>query len=115
MAVPNEKRVQEALDNLQLMQAEIVDALTPAIDAFMAFCKELGRTLSAVVERLGQIVFDDQMEFIVAYSWAQKSKPEWVHRLNHTKKKRTRKKYQDMILRSYREERKHHENHQSIG
>ena len=38
-----------------------------------------------------------------AYAWAKTAHPEWVGILNRTKKRRTRKKYRDRILRAYLE------------
>lgn len=36
-----------------------------------------------------------------AYIQAQKEHPEWVHKANYSKKKRTRKKYHDRIMKQY--------------
>lgn len=36
-----------------------------------------------------------------AYNAAAAERPDWVHRANHAKKKRIRKKYHDRIMREY--------------
>lgn len=40
----------------------------------------------------------------LAIKWAETAHPEWVKILNRTKKRRTRKKYTDRILKAYKEE-----------
>lgn len=45
----------------------------------------------------------DFCTWFAAYTWAETAHPEWVGILNRTKKRRTRKKYQDRIMRGYLE------------
>lgn len=94
----------------------------PAREALEQYATQLGRTLapvfaeikrimetvaSALAEVIAQVVNTWEAladwEFVLAYVWAQQAHPKWVAILNRTKKKRTRKKYQDRILRAYRE------------
>ena len=44
----------------------------------------------------------DSIFMSAAYTKAKKEHPEWVHKANYSKKKRTRKKYHDKIMQQYR-------------
>lgn len=46
----------------------------------------------------------DGIEFVNALCWAIVSRPKYLRIYNRTKKRRTRKKYYDKIVREYRKE-----------
>lgn len=51
-------------------------------------------------------IFIDSLDIAIlktaaAYIEAKREHPEWVHKANYSKKKRTRKKYHDKIMRQY--------------
>lgn len=69
--------------------------MPPIIEAWQKLCEAIRSTWDAVV------VDCPDISFICAYAWATVHHPEWVNRLNRTKKRRTRKKYQDRIMRAY--------------
>lgn len=82
---------QEAVANLRVA---LVESFRPVVD----WATKLVETLAGVFTTWSQ-----NFVFVRAYAWATQARPEWVRILNRTKKQRTRKKYQDRILRAYLE------------
>ena len=88
---------------LARISADLRTALEPALTQIAAV---VGQMATVLRENMAQISAawqqDPSLEFVLAYAWACGAQPKWVNVLNHTKKDRTRKKYQDRILRAYR-------------
>ena len=78
------ERAQEAL-------CELAAAFTKAAAAIADMFREIVK---------GSFKTGDPVE-LVAYAMASQERPEWVHKVNYSKKKRTRKKYHDRIVRTY--------------
>lgn len=72
------------------LAAEITEKTIPALQALRAAFAP-----NAIAER----------EWRMAQLWAYGARPEWMKIYNRTKKRRTRKKYRDKIVRVYRKER----------
>ncbi len=70
--------------------------IAAAVGQMAAILGEYLEQISAALRQYGS------WEFVLAYAWACEARPKWVKVLNRTKKGRTRKKYQDRILRAYR-------------
>ena len=97
----------EKMDALGAELARITADLKTALEpVFAQIAAAVGLMTAALSESLSQISAAWQQnpswEFVLAYAWACEAQPKWVNILNHTKKNRTRKKYQDRILRAYR-------------
>lgn len=94
---------QRAAETLQELDLE------PTRKAFAALAEAAGQVVKAVAAWLtsaAQILttaWGDNLQWALAYNWAKAAHPEWVGILNRTKKRRTRKKYQDRIMRAYLE------------
>lgn len=86
----------ETSEQLPLSPDEI--AAKKFLDAAAAFVLRVWEGLSDAWDTFKN---SEAWTFILAYRWACVSRPEWVKILNRTKKGRTRKKYQDKILRAY--------------
>lgn len=71
--------------------------LQPVIEAWQKIWDEVKQVWDALVDCT-------DLTFVRAYAWAAVQHPEWVRILNRTKKRRTRKKYQDRIMRAYQKE-----------
>ena len=88
---------------LNRITAQLSETLVPF---FNSLCEILSHAAAVLAENMAQISAawrqDPSWEFVLAYAWACGAKPRWVIILNRTKKQRTRKKYQDRILRAYR-------------
>lgn len=97
-----DEAIQKVHEIATAMAARLVEVWGPLVDAFNELARQLGEAVSLVAQTWDTWVVDNQLEFILAHTWASGAHPEWVAHLNHTKKKRTRKKYQDRILRAYR-------------
>lgn len=96
----------EEKDPLEVEVARIVAQLYETVTPFFnQIAEAIGQMAAILADNWAQIVAAwsqvPTMEFVLAYAWACGARPEWVTRLNRTKKKRTRKKYQDRILRAY--------------
>lgn len=76
--------------------SKLREALVEAFQPIVEWAAELTTKLSVMFT-----TWHESCIFVVAYFWARDAHPEWVKILNRTKKKRTRKKYQDRILRAY--------------
>lgn len=74
----------------------VFNSLAEAFSSIAAILNENMKQISAAWQQ------NPTWEFVLAYAWACEARPRWVRRLNRTKKARTRKKYQDRILRDYR-------------
>ena len=74
------------------LREAVVEAFQPIVDQMANLATKLSDLFTA---------WNENCVFIKAYFWACNAHPEWVKILNRTKKKRTRKKYQDRILRAY--------------
>lgn len=85
------QQFREAVANLR---DALVESFRPVVDAAAKLCDALVGVFAAWTENL---------VFLRAYAWAKQARPEWVRILHRTKKQRTRKKYQDKILRAYME------------
>lgn len=95
------------MDSLEVELARITADLRAALEPVSARIAASIEQLAAILrENLASISaawrLDPSLEFVLAYVWACGAQPKWVNVLNHTKKDRTRKKYQDRILRAYR-------------
>lgn len=77
----------------------LAEALRPAIEVFGEIARIAAEAVPAICDGLSNVSI-----WLCAYSWACEAHPEWVNILNRTKKRRTRKKYQDRIMRAYMEE-----------
>lgn len=76
------------------------DALSEALQPVIESAKEIFKNVS---EMLMSYYWQDY-EWQMAQLWAYGARPEWMRIYNRTKKRRTRKKYHDKILREYRKE-----------
>ena len=88
--------------------ARLSEQLLQALDPIWTQLSETFRQIAAALsENMATIsaawLQNPSWEFVIAYAWACEARPKWVRILNRTKKERTRKKYQDRILRAYRE------------
>lgn len=97
------EKVDAAAAELARCTAQIMEDLAPVWARLKEIVEQAAATLSESLKQVSaQWWSDPSMEFVLAYAWACEARPEWVRRLNCTKKARTRKKYQDRILRDYR-------------
>ncbi len=76
-----------------------MDEITQSMRTFGECCAAAAKIIAELVEMWATTVSKDPV--IVAYTVAAKEYPEWVHRAIYSKKKRTRKKYHDKIMRAY--------------
>ena len=67
-------------------------------DMMFAFADAVAECIKSVMPTL---TFLNDERFL-SHIWACGNKPEWVHIMNRTKRKRIKKKYADRILREYR-------------
>lgn len=81
------ERVTESLENVSDSICRLGEALLNWATA----------TVKTLVETLGA----DSIIMAAAYAKAKREHPEWVHKANYSKKKRTRKKYHDRIMQQY--------------
>ena len=86
------------------------DAAANAANAAGEFARAFYEFVTAAVEDLTENVFQPLSSALnqyaqenAAFRWAETHRPEWVRIHDRTKKKRTRKKYRDRIVRAYRE------------
>lgn len=85
----------------------IQQAVEPVVDAIIKTCQELNQALSGYAQNASQAlaeIYGLVAEYNSALSWAATHRPKWLHIYKQTKKKRTRKKYYDRIMRAYAEE-----------
>lgn len=83
---------------ISLISEALVEILSPAIEAVKSYMSKF----ETVYNQL-------QTEGLPAISWARSERPKWYAIYCRTKKKRTRKKYLDKIVREYRRIYKHGE------
>lgn len=77
---------------------EIVDALNElAVEVAAAAARCFARLTSALESAKW-----NQIELVAAVEYARADHQQWVHIYRHTKKKRTRKKYEKKILQHWR-------------
>lgn len=76
-------------------------ALQPFVEAFADIRRKLAESIPTMCNALYEMVGGT---WFCAYAWATVHRPKWVNILNRTKKRRTRKKYQDRIMRAYQKE-----------
>ena len=81
------ERVNEAFRELFAACAETTEAVAEMVSEF--------------VKRLCDQVPHNILQVFAAYETASRERPEWVHKAKYSKKKRTRKKYHDRIVRTY--------------
>lgn len=79
----------------------VTESLENVSDALCRFGEALVNWASAAVKTLCETLDVDSIVKAAAYTIAKKEHPEWVHKANYSKKKRTRKKYHDRIMRQY--------------
>ena len=89
------------------------DAAANAAKAAGEFARAMLELLTAAVEDITDNIYplaagivnlvNQYAEDSAAFLWAETHRPEWVRIHGRTKKKRTRKKYRDRIVRAYRE------------
>lgn len=86
--------------------ADLSDALDrmaqAAVDAARAIAEAITAAAAVLAETLPDITAIFSLE-TRAMLWASNKHPEWLTIYNRTKKKRTRKKYHDRIMRAYEE------------
>ena len=92
---------EEQMKPFKELSEALTETIQPIIDAFAELYRRLVETMPTWCEALYEM---DGGEWLSAYVWACKEHPKWVNILNRTKKSRTRKKYQDRILRAYQKE-----------
>ncbi len=73
-------------------------AVKAIADAFIATGEALVKTLQQIN---AEGYLENMVSQVAAYNAAAAAHPDWVHRANHAKKKRIRKKYHDRIMREY--------------
>lgn len=99
-----EPYVKKLVDVTVEAMVKLTELWTPLWDAIVESARAVGEAMAAAAEPLlGGLKHSPEWVFILAYIWACDAHPKWVNVLNHTKKRRTRKKYQDRILRAYLE------------
>lgn len=91
---PDEVAVAQFQEAVAKLKAELLEAFKPVVEAARYMIESLCDIWSTFRSSEG-------WTYILAYCWACGARPEWVRILNRTKKGRTRKKYQDRILRAY--------------
>jgi hypothetical protein len=67
-------------------------------------CKRMAdamRVFFSASKGMVEVLCSYTVKTAVAYATAGKEHPEWVHRAKYSKKRRTRKKYNDKIIREY--------------
>jgi hypothetical protein len=74
---------------------EVICELAAAVSKAVVEIADMFRT---IVKRLSESC---NIVFLEAYVIASQERPAWVHKANYSKKKRTRKKYHDRIVRTY--------------
>ena len=82
---------EKLLRGIELITEAITEILMPAIEAAKLYMHNLGTALNQL-----------QTEELAAISWARSERPNWYAIYRRTKKKRTRKKYWDKIIREFR-------------
>ena len=93
----NWDRTSEAAANAGAAAAQFVEAMR---EFFAAACADISEN---IIEPVAACI-NQYAEENAALRWAETCRPEWVRIHDRTKKKRTRKKYRDRIMRAYREE-----------
>lgn len=93
---PDELAVQQFQEAVVKLKAELLEAFKPVVEAAR-------NMIEALCDVWSNFQGSEACTYILAYCWACGHRPEWVRILNRTKKGRTRKKYQDRILRAYLE------------
>ena len=79
--------MERAQESIYELAAVVTKAVAEIADIFITMVKRLSETTDIV--------------FLSAYVTASQERPDWVHKANYSKKKRTRKKYHDRIVRTY--------------
>lgn len=81
------ERVNEAFRELFAAFAEATEAVAEIVSEFVkGLCDQVPHNI---------------LQIFAAYETASRERPEWVHKARYSKKKRTRKKYHDRIVRTY--------------
>lgn len=76
-------------------------------DALIASVQPVAEAMKEIFQFVAELYIPYALaneEWEKAYLWAIAHRPKWVRIYNRTKKRRTRKKYRDKILREYRKE-----------
>ena len=76
--------------------ADEAERIGDAMRSFVEAARNVGGQLKDLKDAI--------QEFSTAFRWAETAHPEWVRIYRRTKKRRTRKKYQDRIMRTWRKE-----------
>lgn len=83
----------------------MADVVAKISAAAIAMAKAIAAVLAAATVTLKSYSDGGYLERLVsevaAYNAAAAEHPDWLHRANHAKKKRIRKKYHDRIMREY--------------
>ena len=82
------------LEQVREAYKKLADACKEASEAIVAWVSRAVKTFCETLDINGIVE-------MAAYATASKEHPEWVHKANYSKKKRTRKKYHDKIMRQY--------------
>lgn len=102
----SDNAVEKVADASRDRMADFADAFSKmaqaAQDAVRALVEAITQTAAALTESLPDISALFSLE-TRAMLWASNKHPEWVAIYNRTKKRRTRKKYLDRIMRAYEE------------
>jgi len=85
------------------MTTELTEAIIRFGEAAKQAASAIAEMIRALADDMPQLL---DVDSVCAYAWAQETHPQWVAILNRTKKKRTRKKYQDRIWREYMKSKK---------
>ena len=87
-----------------MTQKSIDDALQRFSAAAQQAAQGIADMISSIAailsETLNGLSFGDDERF--AFVWACVNHPDWYQLMNHTKRKRIRKKYKDRIVREYK-------------
>lgn len=76
---------------IALISEALIEILNPVIEAAKSYMSNLGNVINQL-----------QTEELDAISWGRYERPTWYAIYCRTKKKRTRKKYRDKIIREHR-------------
>ena len=86
-------------ERLNAAFAEMGAAAAEAARAMGKFVQAAAAAVNATLQGWGGLI--SAACIAAAYEAAKRENPQWVHRASFSKKKRTRKKYHDKIMRKY--------------
>lgn len=91
----------------QAFRKQVVEAAYIIGRAFGELADEIAKKTIPALQELRAALESNaiaEREWQMAQLWAYGARPEWMRIYNRTKKRRTRKKYRDKVLRAYRKE-----------